>query len=239
MTSLPLLLLACFDPSDGTAVGNPATAGITGIDIPQDVFLEVGEVDVKYLVLKECHGGTVTKWVGDTVDLLEDAEYSTTIGAGRWCGMSLAIGDGGLYLSGETAEGTPFDIELQPEETVPLARRFKADGQHMLVAVVFDELFDAKELDELGGYVRAYPGDPLADEWAERLSDSVLLVEDVDEDGFVGIGDFTIFDPLSREEGDAKSAPQSAACSSGVESAGLVALFASLVLMLGRRRRGR
>lgn len=193
---LSLLLFACFDSGNGTAVGNPATAGFTGIDIPHDVYLEASHADIKVLKMEDCKTGQpAMKWVGQSVDLLEDAVEVVSVDAGRWCDLRFALGGQGLYLVGETAEGTPFDIVMHPGEDIPIGRKFTADGQSMVVAVVFEDFVDAETLDAIGGFVRSSPGDPLSDAWAAALPDSVLVVHDISKDGFPDADDPTLFDP--------------------------------------------
>lgn len=233
---MSLLLLACFDPHGGTAVGNPATAGFTGIEIPQDVLLDMAEVDVKYLVLQDCQGSAVAVPVAETIDLLRDATYNVDLGGGRWCSMSMAVGEEGLRLAGETVEGTPFDVVMSPARTIPVGGRFQAKGQNVLVAVVFDEMVDGAELDAIGGFVRQFPGDPLAEAWSERLPGSVLLVEDIDRDGFPDQDDPTLFDPWADDDKPEYQLDSASGCNSGALGAGGVALFAGLVLLMSRRR---
>lgn len=232
----PFLLLACLGPKDGTAVGNPATAGFTGIDIPMDIGLELAQADIKVLRMESCRKdeGSTLVWVGEVVDLLDDARMLAELPAGRWCEMTFSLGAEGMHLVGETAAGTPFDVVVHPGEQVEIGRKFTADGQSMLVAVVFEEFVDASELDALGGYVRADPGDPLSDEWGVRLFDSVLVIDDLDKDGFPGNEEPTLFDPWAPEA----EASSAGGCDAGTGwgRAAWGAVLVGLIGVIGRRR---
>jgi len=237
MRVLPLLLLigACYGEGptghSGTAVGNPGKLGM-GIPEPGDIVFARAEADVGDLLLLHCGDGWEPVPVDRVVDLLDPEGALLSVPGGLWCQLDVVLE--GLSLSGETAGGTTFQIDLDPGQ-VALYGPFRVDGNQLLVLFPVDEALDAEVLEDLGSEVVLPSDDPLAQQWASVLGEGAELWDDADRDGVADPDDLLV--AWADSEHPAAFDGEAACGCASAPGGALGWLLLVPIAALGRRRR--
>jgi len=171
-----LMLLACGGPRDGSAVGNPGNAGFTLGDVPTDVELEVGELEVKAFGLRSpiFRSEDPAYGVHDDFDLLDDTPW-LYVPSGRWTGIEAMTGNPSILLEG-TTDALEFCMEL-PLGKLEVDETIRVDGQDFWVSLDVDRVLQPAFLHARAedGFLYIGPEDPLAEVLAELIRQDVDL----------------------------------------------------------------
>lgn len=233
--TLLLFTLACDMPRDGTAVGNPGNAGLTGTEMPDGVDWHQADADAKAIRLVDDGRLGSTQWieVHETVDLLAPVSSQVRIPTGRWDRMELVLATDGLRLRGEIEGGVDFDVTLDAQVLTIEGPIVVEPGDNLLIAVPLSDAVDLDAIEYHGTHtVLVHADDPAAQHWADALADATQLWRDLDDDGVPSPGDRQLGGPLQLH---AMSHGVQGGCATGAGGAAmwLALLGAGLV----RRRR--
>lgn len=237
---LSLMLVACSGGhGEGTAVGNPGSAGSLDVVVtgtPDGVTLDVAEAAIDGLSLDDCDGGEAWIAVDDVLDALPGSPDAVAVDGGAWCGLVLSFATDAdpLLLEGSTSGGTVFQVALDPGP-LTLGENFDVDATELLVEIPLQDTLDPATLEAAGAEVVLAADDPVAVAWASAVASGPQLYEDVDGDVNIGAADLA-FDEGSASAMDASSA--GCGCTSGGRGAGAWGLGLLAAALWRRRRAG-
>lgn len=219
---------------EGTAVGNPGSAGSLDVVVsgaPEGVTLDAAEAAVDAVSLGDCEGGARRIEVDAVLDALPGTPDGAPIDGGAWCGLVLSFSDAldPLWLEGDTDGGTRFRVALDPGP-LRLSEHVEVDGDALLVVIPLGGALDPGQLEEAGEDVEIEADDPRAEAWASGLSAGASVWVDEDRDAEVGEGDVAAGDEPASAYG------QSSGCATG-GGAARWAWAAALLALAARARR--
>lgn len=171
------LVVACGDPSQGTAVGNPGLVDLVLADHPPDEVILSAELPVARITLHACERGDRELELDRTFDLL--ASDPEVMPGGAWC-RTMVEPSGPVKLERRVGAGPIEHLEL-PAPPFELEGRYEVDGDHVYIGVL---LFDP---DQVGGPSGA--GVPLPDPLPPGIDGpfvgggGLVVSEDAREDG--------------------------------------------------------